>query len=177
METAISDALAGNSAAARGADGAANRPAVAWQMCVGRSCALLHRSMISRTALSRWRMRSAKPVWRIAAQNAMDGFWALPVNSAPRFELRGQLFAIERCAQQMALEGEVLADGTEAREKSLRALRPGESLACAARAHGWADGCSRRGCSRGHWPSRTRAARSQAPGPRPSRPDSCAIGR
>jgi hypothetical protein len=41
--------------------------------------------------------------------------------------LRGQLFAIDRCAQQMALEGEVLADGTEAREKGLRALRSAKS--------------------------------------------------
>ena len=43
--------------------------------------------------------------------------------NAPRVEALGQLLAIERCAQQMAREREVLADGTEAREKRLRALR------------------------------------------------------
>ena len=46
---------------------------------------------------------------------------------APCFEAGGQLHAVERRAQQMAFEREVLADGTEAREKRLRALRPAKS--------------------------------------------------
>src|SRR4030095_5453688 len=47
--------------------------------------------------------------------------------STPRVEARGKLLAIERGAQQMALECEVLADGTEAREKRLRAFRPAKT--------------------------------------------------
>jgi hypothetical protein len=41
----------------------------------------------------------------------------------PRSESRSELFAIERGAQQVPLEREVLPDQSEAREKSLRALR------------------------------------------------------
>ena len=45
----------------------------------------------------------------------------------PCLEARSELFAVKRWAQQMTLEREVLADGTEAREESLRALGPAKT--------------------------------------------------
>ena len=45
----------------------------------------------------------------------------------PGVEARSQLLAIERGTQQMALEREVLADRTKAREKGLGALGPAEA--------------------------------------------------
>jgi hypothetical protein len=57
------------------------------------------------------------------AQKALEGVWVTSVNSRHATNRGREVLAIERSAQQMSLQCEVLRDRTEARQEALRALR------------------------------------------------------
>jgi len=78
------------------------------------------------TALSRWRADDALGAAGVLRSEGRRILGDLS-ESMPCVKASGELFAIERGAQQMSLEGEVLADRTKVREESLRALRNPES--------------------------------------------------
>lgn len=65
-------------------------------------------------ALSRWRRQVAK-LAGMKGSECGGRILGATGEGTPRVEARGKLLAIERGAQQMALEGEVLTDGPEAR--------------------------------------------------------------